>query len=152
MAIHGRSGFSWIEDLKMIISSPSVYPDYIQKNPSLDKYIHKKIDFYDEMALVVGKDMATRSFGKTFADINLGAPLTIDDVVNNITKLVMQKEIPSSNASSSTTNTSSFGAKQHRKRNRSSDQIEKITKKLGKVVADSTKLSANKLDVSSPCH
>ncbi|KAL3504547.1 hypothetical protein ACH5RR_034388 [Cinchona calisaya] len=42
------------------------------------------------MALVVGKDMATGSFGKTFADINLGAPLTVDDAVNNITELVMQ--------------------------------------------------------------
>ncbi|KAL3501304.1 hypothetical protein ACH5RR_035753 [Cinchona calisaya] len=149
MAIRGRSGFSWIEDLKMIIASPSVYHDCIQKNPSHDKYIHKKIGFYDEMALVVGKDVVTGSFVKTFADINLGAPLTVDDAVNNITELVMQKEIPSSNASSSGTNTSSFGAKQQRKRNRSSDEIEKISKKLGEVVAALTKLSANKLDVSS---
>ncbi|KAL3516486.1 hypothetical protein ACH5RR_023388 [Cinchona calisaya] len=105
------------------------------KNPSHDKFIHKKIDFYDEMALVVGKDMATGSFGKTFTDINLGAPLTVDDAVNNITELVMQKEIPYSNASSSETNTSSCGAKQHRKRNRSSDEIEKISERLGEVAA-----------------
>ncbi|KAL3500331.1 hypothetical protein ACH5RR_039424 [Cinchona calisaya] len=102
VAIRGRSGFSWIEYLKMIIASPSVYHDYIQKNPSHDKYIHKKIDFYDEMALVVGKDMATGSF-----------------------------------------------AKQHRKRNRSNDEIEKISEKLGEVAAALTKLSTNKLDVSS---
>ncbi|KAL3498016.1 hypothetical protein ACH5RR_040748 [Cinchona calisaya] len=126
VAIRGRSGFSWIEDLKMIIASPTVYHDYIQKNPSHDKFIHKKIDFYDEMALVVGKDMATGSF-----------------------ELVMQKEIPYSNASSSETNTSSCGAKQHRKRNRSSDEIEKISERLGEVAAALTKLSTNKLDVSS---
>ncbi|KAL3530958.1 hypothetical protein ACH5RR_010280 [Cinchona calisaya] len=149
VAIRGRSGFSWIEDLKMIIASPTVYHDYIQKNPSHDKFIHKKIDFYDEMALVVGKDMATGSFGKTFTDINLGAPLTVDDAVNNITELVMQKEIPYSNASSSETNTSSCGAKQHRKRNRSSDEIEKISERLGEVAAALTQLSTNKLDVSS---
>ncbi|KAL3530625.1 hypothetical protein ACH5RR_009947 [Cinchona calisaya] len=137
VAIRGRSGFSWIEDLKMIIASQMTFCitnlgklvlhygktasdiddddlimfSFMQKNPSHDKYIHKKIDFYDEMAVVVGKDMATRSFGKTFTDINVGAPLIVDDAVNNITELVMQKEIPSSNASSSGTNTSSFGAK-----------------------------------------
>ncbi|KAL3518869.1 hypothetical protein ACH5RR_021458 [Cinchona calisaya] len=123
-----------------------------EKNPSHYKYIQKTIGFYDEMALVVGKDMATGSFGKTFADINLGAPLTVDDAINNIIELVMQKEIPSSNASSSRTNTSSSGAIQYRKRNRSSDQIEKISEKLGKVAVALTKLRANKLGVSSPYH
>ncbi|KAL3502106.1 hypothetical protein ACH5RR_036555 [Cinchona calisaya] len=108
VVIHGRSGFSWIEDLKMIIASPSVYHDYI---------------LFD-----------------------------VDVAVNNITQLVMQKEIPSSHTSSPVTNISSSGAKQHRKRNRNSDEIEKISEKLGEVAAALTKLSASKLDVSSLYH
>ncbi|MFQ6656134.1 hypothetical protein Gotur_026370, partial [Gossypium turneri] len=34
-------------------------------------FLNKGIDHYDEIALVVGKDMATGSFARTFADIDL---------------------------------------------------------------------------------
>ncbi|KHF98498.1 Methylthioribose kinase [Gossypium arboreum] len=36
-----------------------------------EPFLNKSINHYDEMALVVGKDMATRSFARTFADIDL---------------------------------------------------------------------------------
>ncbi|MFQ6643249.1 hypothetical protein Gotur_018710, partial [Gossypium turneri] len=36
-----------------------------------EPFLNKSIDHYDEMALVVGKDMATGSFARTFADIDL---------------------------------------------------------------------------------
>ncbi|PPS18694.1 hypothetical protein GOBAR_AA01888 [Gossypium barbadense] len=36
-----------------------------------EPFLNKNIDHYDEMALVVGKDMATGSFARTFADIGL---------------------------------------------------------------------------------
>ncbi|MBA0736400.1 hypothetical protein Gogos_009957, partial [Gossypium gossypioides] len=36
-----------------------------------DPFLNKSIDHYDEMTLVVGKDVATRSFARTVADINL---------------------------------------------------------------------------------
>ncbi|KAK5845322.1 hypothetical protein PVK06_001493 [Gossypium arboreum] len=36
-----------------------------------EPFLNKSIDHYDEMALVVGKDMAIGSFVKTFADIDL---------------------------------------------------------------------------------
>ncbi|KAK5826076.1 hypothetical protein PVK06_020984 [Gossypium arboreum] len=36
-----------------------------------EPFLNKSIDHYDEMALVVGKDMATGSFSRTFADIDL---------------------------------------------------------------------------------
>ncbi|PPS17553.1 hypothetical protein GOBAR_AA03013 [Gossypium barbadense] len=36
-----------------------------------ESFLNKSIDHYDEMALVVGKDMATGSFSRTFADIDL---------------------------------------------------------------------------------
>ncbi|KAL3537706.1 hypothetical protein ACH5RR_001072 [Cinchona calisaya] len=104
------------------------------------------------MTLVVGKDMATRSFGKTFADINLGDPQIVDvnESVDNITQLVMEKEIPSSHTSSFGANTS--GGKQHRKRNCNSNKIGKISEKLGEVATALTKLSASKIDVSSLYH
>ncbi|PPS11064.1 hypothetical protein GOBAR_AA09572 [Gossypium barbadense] len=36
-----------------------------------EPFLNKSIDHYDEIALVVGKDMATGSFARTFADIDL---------------------------------------------------------------------------------
>ncbi|PPD73907.1 hypothetical protein GOBAR_DD29169 [Gossypium barbadense] len=36
-----------------------------------EPFLNKSIDHYDEMALVVGKDMATGSFSRTFVDIDL---------------------------------------------------------------------------------
>ncbi|KAK5836057.1 hypothetical protein PVK06_011803 [Gossypium arboreum] len=36
-----------------------------------EPFLNKSIDHYDEMALVVGKDKATGSFARTFADIDL---------------------------------------------------------------------------------
>ncbi|KAK5786334.1 hypothetical protein PVK06_040970 [Gossypium arboreum] len=36
-----------------------------------ESFLNKSMDHYDEMALVVGKDIATGSFSRTFADIDL---------------------------------------------------------------------------------
>lgn len=78
--IREKSGFSWDDTLKMITASPSVYQAYIQKNPGHDKYIHNKIELYDEMAVVVGKDLTTGSFAKSFVDVNLETPLFLRQV------------------------------------------------------------------------
>ena len=40
------------------------FPFLIQAHPSHANFLNKKIEMYDELALVVGKDMATRSFSK----------------------------------------------------------------------------------------
>ncbi|MFQ6661479.1 hypothetical protein Gotur_029631 [Gossypium turneri] len=37
----------------------------------MNRFLNKSIDHYDEMALIVGKDMTTGSFVRTFADIDL---------------------------------------------------------------------------------
>ena len=42
-----------------------------QAHKKYEPFLNKSIDHYDEMALVVGKDMATGSFARTFADIDL---------------------------------------------------------------------------------
>jgi hypothetical protein len=36
-----------------------------------EQYLNKKIERYDEMTIIVGKDMVTRSFLKSFNDIKL---------------------------------------------------------------------------------
>ena len=42
-----------------------------QAHKKYEPFLNKSIDHYDEMALVVGKDKATGSFARTFADIDL---------------------------------------------------------------------------------
>ncbi|KAL3523256.1 hypothetical protein ACH5RR_016090 [Cinchona calisaya] len=116
------------------------YGDFM-KNPTHDKYINKKIDMYNEMALVVGKDLATGSFAKGFTDMRLDALSTLDDTMDNTEEIPMENDIPSLAASTS-------GTKQHRKKSRSNDKIEKISEKLGEVAAALTKLSNNRLMVS----
>ncbi|MBA0850245.1 hypothetical protein Goshw_027367, partial [Gossypium schwendimanii] len=40
-------------------------------NKKYEPVLNKSIDHYNEMALVVGKDMTTGSFAKTFSNIDL---------------------------------------------------------------------------------
>ncbi|KAL3498187.1 hypothetical protein ACH5RR_040919 [Cinchona calisaya] len=112
-----------------------------RKNPTHDKYINKKIDMYNEMALVVDKDLATEIFAKGFIDVRLEAPITLDDTMDNTEEVPVEKDIPSLAAST-------FGTKQHCKRSRSNNEIEKISEKLGEVAAALTKLTNNRLIVS----
>ncbi|PPD87361.1 hypothetical protein GOBAR_DD15711 [Gossypium barbadense] len=42
-----------------------------QAHKKYEPFFNKSIDHYDEMTLVVGKDMAIGSFARTFADIDL---------------------------------------------------------------------------------
>ncbi|KAJ8438685.1 hypothetical protein Cgig2_011868 [Carnegiea gigantea] len=53
-----ESSFGWDNNLKMITVSPTMYNTYIEANPTHEKYLNKKIDMYDKMAIVVGKDVA----------------------------------------------------------------------------------------------
>ncbi|CDP19744.1 unnamed protein product [Coffea canephora] len=137
--IREKSGFGWDDTLKMITASPSVYHAYIQKNPGHDKYIDNKIELYDEMAVVVGKDLATGSFAKSFVDVNLETPFVPKTSVE-------QKDVTS--ARSSEVRATSSRTKQHHKRNRSNEDIEKMSQQLGEVAAALNKISANKLDIN----
>ena len=44
---------------------------YEQTRPHHDKYLNKKIDMYKAMTIIVGRDMATRNYIKSYVDINL---------------------------------------------------------------------------------
>ncbi|PPR93567.1 hypothetical protein GOBAR_AA27099 [Gossypium barbadense] len=52
-------------------SDRATYDVAVMAHKKYEPFLNKSIDHYDEMALVVGKDMAIRSFARTFADIDL---------------------------------------------------------------------------------
>ncbi|KAG8490737.1 hypothetical protein CXB51_013973 [Gossypium anomalum] len=65
------SGFGWDDNMKMITCDRATYDAVVMAHKKYEPFWNKSIDHYDEMALVVGNDMATGSFVKTFADIDL---------------------------------------------------------------------------------
>ncbi|MFQ6636510.1 hypothetical protein Gotur_014043 [Gossypium turneri] len=66
-----ESGFGWDDNMKMITYDRATYDAAVMAHKKYEPFLNKSIDHYDEMALVVGKDMATGSFARTFADIDL---------------------------------------------------------------------------------
>ncbi|MFQ6650074.1 hypothetical protein Gotur_023262 [Gossypium turneri] len=69
--IRGESGFGWDDNMKMITCDRATYDAAVMAHKKYEPFFNKSIDHYDEMALVVGKDMATGSFARTFANIDL---------------------------------------------------------------------------------
>ncbi|MFQ6628600.1 hypothetical protein Gotur_007898 [Gossypium turneri] len=69
--IRGESGFGWDDNMKMITCDRATYDAAVMAHKKYEPFLNKSIDHYDEMTLVVGKDMATGSFARTFADIDL---------------------------------------------------------------------------------
>ncbi|MFQ6656054.1 hypothetical protein Gotur_026323, partial [Gossypium turneri] len=69
--IRGESGFGWDDNMKMITCDGATYDAVVMAHKKYEPFLNKSIGHYDEMALVVGKDMATGSFAGTFADIDL---------------------------------------------------------------------------------
>ncbi|KAG8499102.1 hypothetical protein CXB51_005538 [Gossypium anomalum] len=69
--IQGESGFGWDDNMKMITCDKAIYDATVMAHKKYGPFLNKSIDHYDEMALVVGKDMAIGSFARTFAGIDL---------------------------------------------------------------------------------
>ncbi|MFQ6656132.1 hypothetical protein Gotur_026370, partial [Gossypium turneri] len=59
------------DNMKMITCDRATYDAAVMAHKKYKPFLNKGIDHYDEIALVVGKDMATGSFARTFADIDL---------------------------------------------------------------------------------
>ncbi|MFQ6647687.1 hypothetical protein Gotur_020952 [Gossypium turneri] len=57
--------------MKMITCDRATYDATVMAHKKYEPFLNKSIDHYDEMALVVGKYKATRSFSRIFADIDL---------------------------------------------------------------------------------
>ncbi|MBA0795636.1 hypothetical protein Gohar_006483, partial [Gossypium harknessii] len=69
--IQAESGFGWDDNMKINICDRSTYDATVMAHKKCEPFLNKSIDHYDEMTLVVGKDVATRSFARKFADIDL---------------------------------------------------------------------------------
>ena len=59
------------------------FPFLIQARPNHANFINKKIEIYDELALVVGKDMAIRSFSKGVTDVDGKGVTDVDGCASN---------------------------------------------------------------------
>ncbi|XP_075645104.1 uncharacterized protein LOC142616103 [Castanea sativa] len=64
-----KSGFGWDDSLKMIMCDAKTYQEEVMAHRKHVDFLNKKIEMYDELAIVVGKDLATGSFAKSYVDI-----------------------------------------------------------------------------------
>ncbi|KAK8303628.1 hypothetical protein V6Z12_D04G163600 [Gossypium hirsutum] len=55
----------------MITCDRATYDAAVMTHKKYEPFLNKSVDHYDEMTLVVGKDMTTGSFARTFAYIYL---------------------------------------------------------------------------------
>ncbi|XP_016741273.2 L10-interacting MYB domain-containing protein-like [Gossypium hirsutum] len=63
--IRGESSFGWDDNMKMITCDRATYDAAVMAHKKYEPFLNKSIDHYDEMALVVRKDMSTGSFAST---------------------------------------------------------------------------------------
>jgi hypothetical protein len=106
-------------------------------------YLNKKLDMYKAMTIIVGKDMATRNYVKSDADINLKENTKVQSIsIENETEY-------EETSKGKKTSSSSAQKRQHGKRNRmyEDDGVEKLSKKRDVAFAIQS-LSKNKLDVN----
>ncbi|KAG5225384.1 Myb DNA-bind domain-containing protein [Salix suchowensis] len=129
----------------MITVSKDVYDEEVKTHPNHDKYLNKKLDLYEIMTIVVGKDMATENYAKSYADVNLeenteGQSISIEN----------EGEYEETSQGKGTSS-SSTQKRQHRKRNRmyEDDGVQKLSKQIGDVAFAIQSLSKNQLDVNA---
>ncbi|GAV89045.1 Myb_DNA-bind_3 domain-containing protein, partial [Cephalotus follicularis] len=138
--LRGKSGLGWDDTLKMITAERQSYEEEGNKH-----YLNRKIEMYDEMALVVGKDMATGSFAKSFVDVDMQENINVDYLAaeeeGETEGGAKGKQTLSSTATSSK-------ARSHRKRNRDElPQLDLVAAQLGEIAIAISKLSRNELNV-----
>ncbi|KAK5826609.1 hypothetical protein PVK06_021535 [Gossypium arboreum] len=136
--IRGESGFGWDDNLKMITCDRATYDATVMAHKKYEPFLNKSIDHYDEMALVVGKDMATGSFARTFADIALD-----DDNQDSVPVDCENEEVEEVRTKVSSSGTS----KRKRKNTQESDvdeQIKFMGEQLGKIANALEQFTADK--------
>ncbi|MFQ6644004.1 hypothetical protein Gotur_018280 [Gossypium turneri] len=125
--IRGESGFRWNDNMKMITCDRATYDAVVMAHKKYEPFLNKSTDHYDEMALVVGKDMATGSFARTFADIDL------DDGNQDLVPVDCDNE----EAEEVRTNVSSSGTSKRKRKNVQEnvvdEQIKFVGEQLGKI-------------------
>ncbi|CAL5349339.1 unnamed protein product [Camellia sinensis] len=106
--------------------------------PEHQQYLNKKIEFYDETAVVIGRDMATGNFAKSFVNIDAEAKIVESiDFGIDVEDVAKRKYVTSSSEISSE-------ARSH-KRNHcdQDDSYDKLSEQIGEVA------SAKKIDGGS---
>jgi hypothetical protein len=99
---------------------------------------------YEAMTIVVGKNMATKNYAKSYADINLEENTEVQSIsIENEGKY-------EETSKGKETSSSSAQKRQHKKRNRmyEDDSVEKLSKKIRDVALAIQSLSKNQLDVN----
>ncbi|KAI5581868.1 hypothetical protein BDE02_07G046500 [Populus trichocarpa] len=114
-------------------------------HPNHDKYLNKKLDMYEAMIIVVGKDMATGNYIKSYVDVNLE-----ENTEEQSISIENEGEYEETSKGKETSS-SSTQKRQHRKRNRmyEDDGVEKLSKQIGDVALAIQSLSKNQLDVNA---
>ncbi|MFQ6624252.1 hypothetical protein Gotur_004008 [Gossypium turneri] len=136
--IRDESGFGWDDNMKMITCDRATYDAAVMAHKKYEPFLNKSIDHYDEMALVVGKDMATGNFARTFADIDLD-----DGNEDSVPVDYDNKE-----AEEVRTNVSSSGTSKRKRKNVQEsvvdEQIKFIGEQLGKIANALEQFTADK--------
>ncbi|MFQ6661664.1 hypothetical protein Gotur_029750 [Gossypium turneri] len=113
--------------MKMITCDKVTYDAAMMAHQKYELSLNKSIDHYDEMTLVVGKDMATEGFARTFADIDL------DDGNQDLVPIDCDNE----EIEEVRTKVSSSGTSKHKRKNIqesvADEQIKFVGEQLGKI-------------------
>ncbi|KAK2979177.1 hypothetical protein RJ640_027014 [Escallonia rubra] len=137
--IRGRSGYGWNANLNIIICDKQHYDEDVTlcRCPINEKYLNKKIDMYEEMALAVSKDIATCGFSKSY-ETQIDSTSSDDD-----------NEVAAKGKDDSSTTTSSRG-RQHGKRKHGDEdtRYDKLAKEIGQVALAIKQLTKNELVTS----
>ncbi|XP_040960545.1 uncharacterized protein [Gossypium hirsutum] len=124
--------------MKMITCDRATYDATMMAHKKYEPFLNKSIDHYDEMAVVVGKDMATGSFARTFADIDL------DDGNEDSMPVDWDNE----EAEEVRTNVSSSGTSKHKRKSGQQslvdEQIKFVGEQFGEIANALKQFTANK--------
>ncbi|MBA0765637.1 hypothetical protein Gotri_014797, partial [Gossypium trilobum] len=93
--------------MKMIACDRATHDEIVMAHKKYEPFLNKSIDHYNEMDLVVGKDMETVSFARTFADTDLDDGNRDSMLVNCDNEEVEEVR----------TKVSSFGTFKHKRKN-----------------------------------
>uniref|UniRef100_A0A2N9HVQ3 Myb/SANT-like domain-containing protein n=1 Tax=Fagus sylvatica TaxID=28930 RepID=A0A2N9HVQ3_FAGSY len=80
-SVRNNSGFGWDDN---------THDEYVMAHPTHAQYLNKKIEFYDQMAIVVGKDLATGSYAFSWGDETSPNPVVELDEESNYSEVAAQ--------------------------------------------------------------
>uniref|UniRef100_A0A803P5U9 Myb/SANT-like domain-containing protein n=1 Tax=Cannabis sativa TaxID=3483 RepID=A0A803P5U9_CANSA len=71
------SGFGWSEELKCVVADKIVFDEWVKSHPTAKGLLNKPFPYYNELAIVYGKDRAT-------GDGVMGFSETLDEIAEEI--------------------------------------------------------------------